>query len=858
MAEPLEKVEIKFIGDSKNLTKAIESLDKATKKLLNTQAKIVDFNTKTQKSNETSKNKVKLLRHELHLQGKSFKDLQLPLRLYKEALSGNSFALGVLRKNTNAYIQSLKKQNTSVVRSRKGMLELGHSARQTGGAFSVLRSKLLLINFALGLGIRQMSKFAKQASMVQSMGKAFETLQGGVGTSAIALERLREATNGTMTSFDLFQQANNAMILGVTKNSKQMAKMFDMAQRLGNALGKDTRMSVESLITGIGRQSRLMLDNIGIIVKSEEAYEAYAKANNKLAKDLTDTEKKQAFFNATIASAEQKVKTLQPEVVNTQMVFEQLDTAFAEMTVRLGNELLPLFKATSEELIKLTDSLDRESFINTTSAITGLTSAYGTYVVAVKLATLSTATFSTVLATSGIGLALGIIAFAVGTLTKNYLDLKVAQKDLIDQGEFLAKSFSAVRESLLQTEDTQQERLDNIILSYKNYTEEIRTNQVALANAVNEEIKLLQLSQEERDKITKTKADKEKIFRDLEKEYGKEYVEQNKNTFTVLAGLIHDYEVLEQSRNEKRTKSGEEAFQKLMALENTRNALEQGNLESRAGQDQLANAKRNEAQLLAFEQQKAQQDAWNEYKANADQEDFERYALIEQMRTIENQKALEKMRLAEEKAKEENLARMSILANATKAVTNQLKANIDSRVENEIAGLKDTTAYQNATTEERQTMEDKVAKSFADKRKKLFMLEKMASLAEIYINTSKAVMKAIALSPATLGQPFAGYATATGAIQAGVVMAQQAPVYEQGGLIGGRRHSQGGTMIEAEKGEFVMSRSAVESIGVEAMNQINQGGGAGITVNVTAPLVDETVIDSIIPAIEKAQRLNLA
>ncbi len=858
MAEPLEKVEIKFIGDSKNLTKAIESLDKATKKLLNTQAKIVDFNTKTQKSNETSKNKVKLLRHELHLQGKSFKDLQLPLRLYKEALSGNSFALGVLRKNTNSYIQSLKKQNTSVVRSRKGMLELGHSARQTGGAFSVLRSKLLLINFALGLGIRQMSKFAKQASMVQSMGKAFETLQGGVGTSAIALERLREATNGTMTSFDLFQQANNAMILGVTKNSKQMAKMFDMAQRLGNALGKDTRMSVESLITGIGRQSRLMLDNIGIIVKSEEAYEAYAKANNKLAKDLTDTEKKQAFFNATIASAEQKVKTLQPEVVNTQMVFEQLDTAFAEMTVRLGNELLPLFKATSEELIKLTDSLDRESFINTTSAITGLTSAYGTYVVAVKLATLSTATFSTVLATSGIGLALGTIAFAVGTLTKNYLDLKVAQKDLIDQGEFLAQSFSAIRESLLQTEDTQQERLDNIILSYKNYTEEIRTNQVALAEAVSEEIKLLQLSQEERDKITKTKADKEKAFRELESKYGKDVVEKNKNIFLQLANILVERESLENDINTRRTEEANKYFQFITDAQRHKDAVTTVLMEEMAGKELGLYTDRQTRELEAFEQQKFQQDAWNEYKANADQEDFERYALIQQMRTEENKKALKAMKTAEEKSKADNLAKMEILVQASRAVTNQLKANIDSQVEAEIAGLKDTTAYQNANAEERQTMEDKVAKSFADKRKKLFMLEKMASLAEIYINTSKAVMKAIALSPATLGQPFAGYATATGAIQAGVVMAQQAPVYEQGGLIGGRRHSQGGTMIEAEKGEFVMSRSAVESIGVEAMNQINQGGGAGITVNVTAPLVDETVIDSIIPAIEKAQRLNLA
>jgi hypothetical protein len=55
-----------------------------------------------------------------------------------------------------------------------------------------------------------------------------------------------------------------------------------------------------------------------------------------------------------------------------------------------------------------------------------------------------------------------------------------------------------------------------------------------------------------------------------------------------------------------------------------------------------------------------------------------------------------------------------------------------------------------------------------------------------------------------------------------------------------------------------MSRNAVQAIGVETLNQMNQGGGAGLTVNVSAPLVDETVIDSIIPAIQKAQRMNLA
>jgi hypothetical protein len=36
------------------------------------------------------------------------------------------------------------------------------------------------------------------------------------------------------------------------------------------------------------------------------------------------------------------------------------------------------------------------------------------------------------------------------------------------------------------------------------------------------------------------------------------------------------------------------------------------------------------------------------------------------------------------------------------------------------------------------------------------------------------------------------------------------------------------------------------------------GGMGGVTINVSAPLVDETILDTIIPAIEKAHRMNLA
>jgi len=66
--------------------------------------------------------------------------------------------------------------------------------------------------------------------------------------------------------------------------------------------------------------------------------------------------------------------------------------------------------------------------------------------------------------------------------------------------------------------------------------------------------------------------------------------------------------------------------------------------------------------------------------------------------------------------------------------------------------------------------------------------------------------------------------------------------YEEGGLIGGRRHAQGGTMIEAEAGEAVMTRGAVTMFApmLSMMNQMGGGTSFGPQLNVRpdAPVVD--------------------
>ena len=241
--------------------------------------------------------------------------------------------------------------NTSVTGVRNNRL--------LNNSFATLRSKMLLFSFAMSMGIRQLMEFAKEAAKVEAMGMAFNTLSGGTGKASMAMDKLQKATNGTMSQFNLFQQANNAMILGVSKNSDEMAEMFDIAQRLGRALGRDTASSVESLITGIGRQSRLMLDNIGIIVKAEEAYESYADVLGVNVDQLTDAQKKTAFLEATMASARQKVATLGDETLTTQDSYDKLESSTANATVSMGNFISTIFNlpAASEAAASALDSL---------------------------------------------------------------------------------------------------------------------------------------------------------------------------------------------------------------------------------------------------------------------------------------------------------------------------------------------------------------------------------------------------------------------------------------------------------------------------------------------------------------------
>ena len=166
----------------------------------------------------------------------------------------------------------------------------------------------------------------------------------------------------------------------------------------------------------------------------------------------------------------------------------------------------------------------------------------------------------------------------------------------------------------------------------------------------------------------------------------------------------------------------------------------------------------------------------------------------------------------------------------------------------EVTALKSSDSYKNASRSSQEAQEKALADRQRSAKIKAWKAEKTLNLVQIAMNTASAIMKIWAEVPKADFGVMTGIlsvmAAGMGIAQAAIVASQKQPAFAAGGMVGGQSHAQGGTLIEAEKGEFVMNRGAVESIGIESMNRINEGGGGGVVnVNVSGNVMSQDFVE---------------
>lgn len=153
------------------------------------------------------------------------------------------------------------------------------------------------------------------------------------------------------------------------------------------------------------------------------------------------------------------------------------------------------------------------------------------------------------------------------------------------------------------------------------------------------------------------------------------------------------------------------------------------------------------------------------------------------------------------------------------------------RLENEITALNEQKEAQlnleGITEEQKEIITERFAAKEAELKRKQAIADKAQALFNIAISTAQAVAQAVAASPLTFGLPFSAFALATGALQAGLVLAQPIPKFRKGtdklkkgdGLQG---TDSDGMIIEAHEGEMIVPKNVLQETGINSISELSQ------------------------------------
>jgi len=217
----------------------------------------------------------------------------------------------VVTSKTDAAVKGLKDVGGATTGVRKAVEDAGKGSAGLTSQLGKMQGALEGVNKKL----QTIGSIAQLGGMVSTIGALASGIDGVVQRSRelaavqqglkINIDGARQATGNLVSDYNLMTAANKATTLGVVKSKEEFAKLAGIAAKLGGTMGLETGKAVDDLTTALGRQSVMILDNLGISMKLEDAYEAYAPRINKVASELDDAEKKQAFLTIAMEKAEE-------------------------------------------------------------------------------------------------------------------------------------------------------------------------------------------------------------------------------------------------------------------------------------------------------------------------------------------------------------------------------------------------------------------------------------------------------------------------------------------------------------------------------------------------------------------------
>jgi len=191
--------------------------------------------------------------------------------------------------------------------------------------------------FAMVGGASAAMDLASAGAKAEALGASFDMMATAAGQSSEEmLAAMQRASGGTIANTDLILAANRAMSFGVANSGQEMASLIQLSMAQAAKMGISATQAFNDLVTGVGRLSPMILDNLGVTVSAEKAYATYAETLGKTADQLSQAEQRQAFLNEMMASAPNAAKEAEAAADSSAGAFARMESGIKNLTDALG------------------------------------------------------------------------------------------------------------------------------------------------------------------------------------------------------------------------------------------------------------------------------------------------------------------------------------------------------------------------------------------------------------------------------------------------------------------------------------------------------------------------------------------
>lgn len=139
-----------------------------------------------------------------------------------------------------------------------------------------------------GLAVNTVQQTIAVVDRLSKQAMAYRAVQQNM---TFSINEARESTRGLIGDMELMTAANQAAALGVAASSKEFAQMAKDVVTLGASLGRDATDSLNRFVLGVGKGEQELLDELGIIVKADDAYAKYAASVGVATSALNEQQK---------------------------------------------------------------------------------------------------------------------------------------------------------------------------------------------------------------------------------------------------------------------------------------------------------------------------------------------------------------------------------------------------------------------------------------------------------------------------------------------------------------------------------------------------------------------------------------